>query len=302
MMNEIPEREPLPEKTSSISLNRLAIILTLVFVALLVMLLCSRGLDWAASILWPNPTPVKVELTNQDHPSVSAPTPSPMAHINPVPMSPVTGSSVNAQNPVVPTSNGNTPLLPQETTPSVISHPPLTEHQPTQAGNQPVESLVTPPPTVEGTDPSSEEVQVLSPETEKQKHGISGSHSTPPIQGTHSQLKSNEPPPNPKKGNITLTKSEQEILQVKPHHYAIQILAMHDKKKLLAFINSSQLNGKARYYCGTFQGKPWYVLIYGDYKTIEDAHKAILTLPEDIKKQKPWVRSYALLQDAINAR
>ena len=38
-------------------------------------------------------------------------------------------------------------------------------------------------------------------------------------------------------------------------------------------------------------GKPWFVLVSGDYASLSAAKKAITTLPADVQTKKPWVRS-----------
>ena len=46
-------------------------------------------------------------------------------------------------------------------------------------------------------------------------------------------------------------------------------------------------------------GKPWYVLTYGIYKTDQAAKEAIKTLPIVVQKQHPWVKPLAKVQEEI---
>lgn len=38
------------------------------------------------------------------------------------------------------------------------------------------------------------------------------------------------------------------------------------------------------------EGKPWFVLIYGSYASVQEANNAIATLPADVRANKPWVK------------
>lgn len=98
------------------------------------------------------------------------------------------------------------------------------------------------------------------------------------------------------------TAAEKEILKNDPRHYTVQILGMHNKAKLKNFVNDAKLQGKVRYCRGAHQGKPWYVVVYGEYATKDEAQKVLAGLPEEVKKQKPWIRSFASLQGTIHAR
>ncbi len=114
-------------------------------------------------------------------------------------------------------------------------------------------------------------------------------------------LKSSKPHAKAKDAKQYST-SEKEILKSDPRHYTVQILGMHNKNKLKTFVNDAKLQGRVRYCRGEHQGKAWYILVYGDYATREEAQKVIAGLPEEVKKQKPWVRSVASLQGTLHAR
>jgi DamX protein len=56
------------------------------------------------------------------------------------------------------------------------------------------------------------------------------------------------------------------------------------------------------YYETTFQGKPWYQLLYGLYPTKQAAEKAAAELPENIRRAGPWIRKMSTIQQAIKDR
>ena len=100
----------------------------------------------------------------------------------------------------------------------------------------------------------------------------------------------------------SFSSSENKILKANTKHYTIQILALHDRKKLKLISEKAELKGKVHFCRSEFKGKPWYMLVYGDYSTREEAQQAIKELPQDIQKEKPWYVSFLSLQKAIHDR
>lgn len=99
-----------------------------------------------------------------------------------------------------------------------------------------------------------------------------------------------------------LTEIEKKLLQKNSEHYTIQLFSSESKAKLDQFIQTSGLQGKGYAYQGLRAGKPWYVLIYGDYADIKNAKKSLALLPPKLLKQNPWVRQYSFVQESIRAR
>ena len=46
-------------------------------------------------------------------------------------------------------------------------------------------------------------------------------------------------------------------------------------------------------------GQQWYAVIYGSFPSLEEAKSAVETLPVEIQRNKPWIRSFGLIQDAV---
>jgi DamX protein len=46
-------------------------------------------------------------------------------------------------------------------------------------------------------------------------------------------------------------------------------------------------------------GKPWYVLVSGNYASSAEAKRAIATLPADVQAKKPWVRPVRQVQQDL---
>jgi len=77
-------------------------------------------------------------------------------------------------------------------------------------------------------------------------------------------------------------------------HYTIQINASSSLESLMVFVKQHKLVNYQIYETNRLQ-KPWYVLIKGDYATIEDAKNAIKLLPQELQKSKPWIKSGELV-------
>lgn len=95
-------------------------------------------------------------------------------------------------------------------------------------------------------------------------------------------------------------KREKWFLSQNPSHYALQLLGVSTENKIINFIEKYGLNDDAGYYKTKFNGKDWFVLIYGDFTDADAAIGARESLPDYLKIPSPWVRSLKSIQIAIN--
>lgn len=101
---------------------------------------------------------------------------------------------------------------------------------------------------------------------------------------------------------LGFTKQEKEILALPSRNYTLQLLCMTDEVKVKNFIKDNNLQYKANYYKSNMKGKDWYVLIYGNYATKNDALLAMAKLPNALRKLNPKARDYRNIQQAISTR
>ncbi len=95
---------------------------------------------------------------------------------------------------------------------------------------------------------------------------------------------------------------EAWLLQQPADYYSLQLLGSRQKAPLLKYIERNQLDpGRCAYYQGNFQGKAWYVLVYGLFADRQAALTARRELPARVQKEKPWPRSLASIQSAVRA-
>lgn len=78
--------------------------------------------------------------------------------------------------------------------------------------------------------------------------------------------------------------------------YGIQLMGTRDKAQARYFIKARRLYRHAHVYRTTMGGKPWYIVVYGQYKNRDQAHVALSRLPRALKKLHPWIRTRKALR------
>jgi DamX protein len=89
--------------------------------------------------------------------------------------------------------------------------------------------------------------------------------------------------------------SKNEPAVVDGHHYTLQLLGASHKQQIVKLIKQHDLGNQSKIYRTTYKNKDWYVLIYGTYKTKNEAHEAAKRLEKKFKIQ-PWVKPYSSIQ------
>ncbi len=103
--------------------------------------------------------------------------------------------------------------------------------------------------------------------------------------------------------NNKITQGTEWVLSQNPGNYSLQLMAVakDQKSALLKTINKfPKLKNKFHYFPSTKKGKQWFVLLYGNFSTLDEAKRAAKKLPK--KFGKPWLRSFKLLHKEIKAK
>ncbi|OCG74492.1 hypothetical protein A9G42_09680 [Gilliamella sp. Nev6-6] len=83
-------------------------------------------------------------------------------------------------------------------------------------------------------------------------------------------------------------------IKISNDHYVIQLSASKSVEGLKKFIKQNNITNyhiyKTEYSSGT-----WFILVKGDYSSANEARKAIKSLPSALLKDKPWVKSGAVV-------
>lgn len=93
--------------------------------------------------------------------------------------------------------------------------------------------------------------------------------------------------------------NEVWLKEQNPKYYTLQVLGAYDKMTLSKFLEQHGLSGVAMYKT-SFQGRNWYVLLYGNYSSYSKATTALAQLPEALRNStKPWIRTFGSIQKRL---
>jgi len=84
-----------------------------------------------------------------------------------------------------------------------------------------------------------------------------------------------------------------------PGNYVVQILGTSSEATAQNFVKEQ--GGEYRYFKKTLQGKPLYVITYGNFSSRDAAVAAIKVLPAKVQAGKPWPRTVASVQQELAA-
>lgn len=92
---------------------------------------------------------------------------------------------------------------------------------------------------------------------------------------------------------------EQELLSYAADSFTVQVMAASSADKIEQFLSDTPALNAAGYYETRFQGKPWFVVVAGNFSSRTAAQAAIDSLPAAVRDLQPWVRSVADIQSSI---
>ncbi|WP_060989487.1 SPOR domain-containing protein [Photobacterium leiognathi] len=89
------------------------------------------------------------------------------------------------------------------------------------------------------------------------------------------------------------------LLAKNSRHYAIQLSASMSWNETKAFVKKNKVQSSTAIYKTRRDGKIWFIVISGDYKTAKQARTAIRALPNELKALRPWPKPYKKIQQEI---
>ncbi|HVK98190.1 MAG TPA: SPOR domain-containing protein, partial [Dongiaceae bacterium] len=84
-------------------------------------------------------------------------------------------------------------------------------------------------------------------------------------------------------------------------HYVIQLLGAAEETTVKRFLAQNPSLKQVTYYRTVRQGKPWFVVVQGDYPDYEAAKTGIKRLPAAVQQQTPWVRKVDAVQKELKS-
>jgi len=98
-------------------------------------------------------------------------------------------------------------------------------------------------------------------------------------------------------GNTAKTLTGQAWLIAQPaKNYTFQIAGLSRQSQLKQYLSENELPENVWTYQTLRNNKPWYVVLYGSFTSVEQANAAKLKLPASVQKDKPWLKRFAQIQ------
>lgn len=91
-------------------------------------------------------------------------------------------------------------------------------------------------------------------------------------------------------------KDSEWLRQQNPSHWTLQVLGARDTATLLKFAREHKLGDDTAWYETSLSGKPWFVMVHRSYTNADTARKGLGSLPPDLQRAQPWVKSMAAIQ------
>ncbi|MDO6563042.1 AAA family ATPase [Amphritea sp. 1_MG-2023] len=99
-----------------------------------------------------------------------------------------------------------------------------------------------------------------------------------------------------------LTEAEQMLMSWPATGYTLQMLGAGQRSSAEKFIRAQAEPQKFYMFQTRYKNKPWFVVVYGQYKDRNAAHTAVAVLPSALTKLKPWARTIQGIQADIATR
>ncbi|MGL5385081.1 MAG: SPOR domain-containing protein [Enterobacterales bacterium] len=172
----------------------------------------------------------------------------------------------------------------------------------TQSINAPVSALPTAPATVMNGAAARDAARSTAHNTAAQPHKAAASKpaaTTKPATSAKPSATTTTvytPPASGKSGAVT--GSAGSLKTAPGSHYTLQLSSASRSDTLNAFAKQQNLPHYMVYETKR-DGKPWFVLVSGNYASSAEAKRAIATLPAEVQAKKPWVRPVQQVQQDL---
>lgn len=95
---------------------------------------------------------------------------------------------------------------------------------------------------------------------------------------------------------------EAWIREQAPDHYTLQLVTASDEASVARLIDRPEFGPDRAYFSRVLADRTGYTAILGVYRSRQEAQQALASLPPDVQKTRPWVRSFAEVQALIGGR
>ncbi len=96
-----------------------------------------------------------------------------------------------------------------------------------------------------------------------------------------------------------LSADEQSIMAIEQGRFVLQVMAAGSKVSVERFMSAQVNRSELHMYTTWRRGKPWYVVVAGNYPSSAEARAGVSELPSEQKDAGPWPRPAAAIQTKI---
>lgn len=90
------------------------------------------------------------------------------------------------------------------------------------------------------------------------------------------------------------------VSQQDPARLTLQLIGSSDRAAITHYLREHALEKEGAYYITSRAGRPWYVVVYGNYADLSEARAALGRLSPVLRGASPWIRPFADIQQQIN--
>lgn len=94
-------------------------------------------------------------------------------------------------------------------------------------------------------------------------------------------------------------KGESWVMQQTPEYYTLQIGSVTREDDIVNFLRENGIESEAAYVQVVIKEVTRYNALYGVYENYSAANEAVESLPAALRKVKPWVRSFKMIQKLL---
>ncbi|HSO99919.1 MAG TPA: AAA family ATPase [Thioalkalivibrio sp.] len=122
----------------------------------------------------------------------------------------------------------------------------------------------------------------------------------PPVQAEPTAPATPQAPPATPRTEATGLHDASWLTQQPATHYTLQILGLSELQALRNYARDQSLEGDVAWFRTQRNNQDWFVLVAGNYPDAEAARDAIASLPAEVRRNQPWIRSFRSIQQAMS--
>lgn len=96
-----------------------------------------------------------------------------------------------------------------------------------------------------------------------------------------------------------LSDGESQLMALDEKGFVLQVMAASSKSAVEQFVAAQVNRSELQLFTTWRQGKPWYVVVTGDYQSTSEARQQVKLLPQVQRKAGPWPRSVSDIHTKI---